>query len=326
MKKVVVSISCITYNHAAYIRECLDGFLMQKTNFKFEVLIHDDASTDGTEEIIREYEVKYPDIIKPLYEKENQWLKGRRGSRTFNFPRAKGKYIALCEGDDYWTDPNKLQKQVDFLEANEAFGMVYTDCQSYDQEENKFGLTYPRLHADNDAFHQLVLVNSIQTPTVLIRRSLLNSYNKQIVDSGRTNWKMGDYPMWLYISANSKIKFLDEFSAVYRVLKNSASHFIDKRKEFEFLLSTYEIKYHFLNIYPDNQFKKKVNWRLIKSLLRYAVILGDDKVLLSSVGYKNYLFFQKKMMSCLSLLMKVKAFRMFCSSVLDARKARLSIS
>lgn len=120
---VLVSISCITYNHAPYIRECLDGFIMQKTNFPFEVLIHDDASTDGTTEIIKEYTKKYPDIIKPLYEEENQWVKGRRGSAVFNFPRAKGKYIALCEGDDYWTDPLKLQKQVDFLEANPDFVM-----------------------------------------------------------------------------------------------------------------------------------------------------------------------------------------------------------
>ena len=115
---IVVSISCITYNHAPYIRQCLDGFMMQHTNFAFEVLIHDDASTDGTTEIIKEYETRYPDVIKPIYEEENQWVKGRRGSAVFNFPRARGKYIALCEGDDYWTDPLKLQKQVDFLESN----------------------------------------------------------------------------------------------------------------------------------------------------------------------------------------------------------------
>ena len=115
---IKVSISCITYNHEPYIRQCLNGFIMQKTTFAYEVLIHDDASTDATAEIIREYEEKYPDIIKPVYETENQWLKGKRGSAVFNFPRAKGKYIALCEGDDYWTDPLKLQKQVDFLEAH----------------------------------------------------------------------------------------------------------------------------------------------------------------------------------------------------------------
>lgn len=121
---ILVSISCITYNHAPYIRQCLDGFLMQQCNFDYEILIHDDASTDGTQEIIREYQEKYPDIIKPLIQKENQWSKGIRSmNATFNFPRAQGKYIALCEGDDYWTDPYKLQKQVDFLEANPYYSL-----------------------------------------------------------------------------------------------------------------------------------------------------------------------------------------------------------
>ena len=129
--QVIVSISCITYNHAPYIRQCLDGFLMQQTNFAYEVLIHDDASTDGTTEIIKEYETKYPDIIKPIYEDENQWVKGRRGSAVFNFPRARGKYIALCEGDDYWTDPMKLQKQVDYLDAHRDLAMCSHICCSY---------------------------------------------------------------------------------------------------------------------------------------------------------------------------------------------------
>ena len=127
--QIIVSISCITYNHAPYIRQCLDGFLMQQTNFAYEVLIHDDASTDGTTEIIKEYEAKYPDIIKPIYEDENQWVKGRRGSAVFNFPRAKGKYIALCEGDDYWTDPLRLQKQVYFLEKHQECSLC---CHQYD--------------------------------------------------------------------------------------------------------------------------------------------------------------------------------------------------
>lgn len=83
---IVVSISCITYNHAPYIRQCLDGFMMQKTDFAFEVLIHDDASTDGTTEIIKEYEAKYPNVIKPLYEEENQWVKSKRVAAIFKFP------------------------------------------------------------------------------------------------------------------------------------------------------------------------------------------------------------------------------------------------
>jgi len=121
----LVSICSITYNHGPYIKECLEGFLMQKTTFPVEILIHDDASTDGTEEIIREYEVKYPHIIKPLYEDENQWAKGKKGSKVFNFPRARGKYIAICEGDDYWTDSLKLQKQVEFLKKNSDCSLCF---------------------------------------------------------------------------------------------------------------------------------------------------------------------------------------------------------
>ena len=123
----LVSICCITYNHEPYIRQCLDGFMMQKTNFSFEVLIHDDASTDKTQDIIREYEAKYPDIIKPIYQKENQYSKGISVTKTFNYPRVKGKYIAMCDGDDYWIDPYKLQKQVDYLEAHSDCGLVHTN-------------------------------------------------------------------------------------------------------------------------------------------------------------------------------------------------------
>lgn len=125
----LVSISCLTFNHVDYIRKCLDGFMMQDCNFDFEVLIHDDASTDATAEIIKEYQLMYPNIIKPIIQIENQWSKGIRDiTLKYNISRAKGKYIAFCEGDDYWTDPLKLQKQVDFLEANHEFVMCFHDC------------------------------------------------------------------------------------------------------------------------------------------------------------------------------------------------------
>lgn len=121
----LVSIRCLTYNHAPYIRQCLDGFVMQKTNFKFEAIVHDDASTDGTADIVREYATKYPDIIKPILETENQYSK-HDGSlkRIMNAAISpSAKYIAMCEGDDYWTDPYKLQKQVDFLEGVAAVAL-----------------------------------------------------------------------------------------------------------------------------------------------------------------------------------------------------------
>ena len=134
--EILVSICCITYNHEPYIRDAIEGFLMQKTDFPFEVLIHDDASTDGTADIIREYETKYPDIIKPIYQTENQYSKGIKISATYNYPRAKGKYIALCEGDDYWIDPYKLQKQVDFLEAHEECVLTCHRYKIFNHENN----------------------------------------------------------------------------------------------------------------------------------------------------------------------------------------------
>lgn len=114
--EIMVSVICNAYNHERYIRDALDGFLMQKTNFAFEVLIHDDASTDKTADIIREYEANYPDIIKPIYQTENQYSKDPATVHTLQYSRVRGKYIALCEGDDYWTHPLKLQRQVDAME------------------------------------------------------------------------------------------------------------------------------------------------------------------------------------------------------------------
>ncbi len=114
----MVSIICNTYNHENYIKDALDGFLMQRTNFVYEILVHDDASTDKTADIIRNYEKKYPNIIKPIYQTENQYSKGMGTVSKIQFSRVRGKYIALCEGDDFWTDSFKLQKQVDALEQH----------------------------------------------------------------------------------------------------------------------------------------------------------------------------------------------------------------
>lgn len=118
MNEIKVSVVCNAYNQEAYIRDALEGFVMQKTTFPFEVLVHDDASTDQTAEIIWEYEQKYPEIIKPIYETENQYSKHDGSLGRIQYGRVQGDYIAICEGDDYWTDPLKLQKQFDVLESN----------------------------------------------------------------------------------------------------------------------------------------------------------------------------------------------------------------
>lgn len=135
MSTPLISICCITYNHAPFIRQCLEGFLMQK-EVEYEILIHDDCSTDGTTEIVKEYAAKYPDLIFPLYETENQYSKGVWVD-GFNYRRAHGKYIAYCEGDDYWTDPLKLQKQVDFMESHLEYSVCFHGIEVNDLLRNK---------------------------------------------------------------------------------------------------------------------------------------------------------------------------------------------
>lgn len=120
----VVSIWCLVYNHEHYIERCLKGFVMQKTNFIFEAIIHDDASTDRSADIIRQYATKYPTIIKPILETENQYSKNIGALETIMKRSMRGKYIAICEGDDYWTDPNKLQKQFDYLENHPSVNIA----------------------------------------------------------------------------------------------------------------------------------------------------------------------------------------------------------
>lgn len=118
MADIAVSVLCPVYNHAKYLRKCLDGFVLQKTNFPFEVIVHDDASTDGSAEIIREYEQNYPDLIRPIYQSQNQRSQNISYFRTFLYPAVRGKYFAICEGDDYWSDYEKLQRQFDALESH----------------------------------------------------------------------------------------------------------------------------------------------------------------------------------------------------------------
>lgn len=172
----VVSICCLTYNHILYIRQCLDGFMMQKVNFPIEILIYDDASTDGTQGIIREYETKYPNIVKPIYQKENQYSKGVRVGFVYNYSRAKGKYIALCEGDDYWTDPYKLQKQVDFLESNPDYVMCSHRFNQYIQEKGLLEEEQDKdfKGADYDLKNLIGGKWLTQTLTVMYRRSALD--------------------------------------------------------------------------------------------------------------------------------------------------------
>lgn len=216
--KVLVSICCLTYQHEKYISQAIEGFLSQKTNFSFEILIHDDASTDSTAEIVKEYEKKYPNIIKPIYQKENQYSKGVSLSAKYQFPRAKGKYIALCEGDDYWTDPYKLQKQVDVMEKNERCSMCFHSAFILDSKMmNNLDInnlakpnSLRRLQTSKGGFF-FEGGSGAPTASILFRSKLLEDIPNFFYKS-----PVGDMPLKLILSYLGDIIYIDEPMSVRR--------------------------------------------------------------------------------------------------------------
>lgn len=216
MQEPVVSICCLVYNHEPFLRECFEGFVMQKTTFPIEILVHDDASTDHSADIIREYTVQYPDLFKPIYQTENQYSKGVKVSATFQFPRAKGKYIALCEGDDYWTDPYKLQKQVDFLESHPEYVMCSHVFDRYIQSERVIQSSTNIDWAGKTYTQENVIRGDwpIQTATVVFKRKALdiNHFCKFRITT--------DTVLFYALMKEGKGVCLSDSMSVYRVHQN----------------------------------------------------------------------------------------------------------
>lgn len=212
MNDILVSICCITYNHEDYIADAIEGFLMQKTDFKYEVLIHDDASTDRTAEIIRKYERKFPNLIKPIYQTTNQHSKGIKVGK-FNRERALGKYIALCEGDDYWVDPCKLQEQVCFMEKNPECTLCCHDANMLDARSKIIHETVRPRNGNGFLPIEQLIADGGCIPTasfVYPRRLGLNRpdyFNKVSV---------GDYPLQMYLGSLGKVYYIDKIMSVYR--------------------------------------------------------------------------------------------------------------
>lgn len=213
--KIMASISCLTFNHGAYIRQALDSFLMQKANFEYEILVHDDASTDETGDILREYGEKYPDKVKPLIQKENQYSQGIDNiSGAFNFPRVRGKYIFMCDGDDYWTSPDKMQKQVDYLEAHpdctlcihsakiHLVGRALTEGQMRPYRGNR--VITPEEIVDKPSGYAM---SSMAFPSRLVKE--LPDY---YVDC-----PVGDTPLQMMAAAQGYGYYMDEAMSAYRV-------------------------------------------------------------------------------------------------------------
>ncbi len=211
---IMVSVICAAYNHERFIKHCIEGVLNQKTNFKYELIIHDDASTDRTAEIIKEYEERYPEIMRPIYQKENQFF--RCPIAAFVFPKAKGKYLAFCDGDDYWTDENKLQKQVDFLESHEDYSMCMHNAVklNYETGEEKRMDTFPE---DGAYSQEQQVLAGIGTDfpafsSVVVRAGLLED-----IPGFFFGPKAMDYPIRQYYASCGKVYYFDKPMSVYRV-------------------------------------------------------------------------------------------------------------
>ncbi|MDN7244595.1 glycosyltransferase family 2 protein [Planococcus shenhongbingii] len=213
-KEIKVSIACMTYNHESYIAETIESFLMQETDFNYEILIHDDASTDRTQEIIRQYEQKYPDIIKPIYQVENQFSQNII-VEYINHRRAKGKYIAFCEGDDYWTHPEKLQKQVEYMEAHPETSMCIHAAKRVEAKTK-------RKIADIRPFKE----SKVMTVEEVIEgggdffatNSMIYSREKLAIwPEFYFNGVVGDYPMVIFGALQGEFYYMDEDMSSYRV-------------------------------------------------------------------------------------------------------------
>ena len=221
---IKVSVLCTAFNHEAYIRQTLEALTSQETSFPYEILVSDDASTDGTAAIIREFEERFPSLVRPFLLKENLYSRGLDVYQLYFYPNARGKYVAFCEGDDYWTDPTKLQRQVDFLEAHPEYSACVHNtmlhfCGSPEQDRplvERTGdgdiVTADIVPGMNGAYH---------TSSLVAKRELLA--NPPDFYEVACKYNFGDYPDALWLSLHGPIRYLDRCMSVYRINSNASA-------------------------------------------------------------------------------------------------------
>lgn len=283
-EKPLVSIVCTTYNQEKYIIQTLDGIISQCCDFKYEIIVHDDASSDSTVSIVKDYEKRYPELIKAIYQIDNQYSIERIRPFESCISIASGKYIAICEGDDYWVDANKLQAQVDLLENHEDIALVHSNC--YDLDNDSSHLSKSGVPKSDVDFHSLVKVNSIRTMTIMVRKNDVKQYldeNRKII----ANWMLADWPLWLYLSTKGKVFKLEAYTSVYRVLNNSASHFISRAGYYAFANDTLIARKHIIEKYALND---TAAWRILADSFVLKAIYPYDFQNKELVEHSSILF------------------------------------
>ena len=213
MEPVKVSVVCTVFNHGKFLRDALEGFVNQKTDFNFEVLVHDDASTDDSQDIIREYEEKYPDIIKPIYQTENQYSQGKIIEELV-IPHIKGEYVAICEGDDFWIDEGKLQKQAKFLDSHRDYSLVACSSKTLNcitgEYEERFVINEDR----EISLEELVTEENgrlFQTASVMMKNKVYTERK-----AWQSLFPYGDRPMWMHAALEGRVYMLKDVMTVYR--------------------------------------------------------------------------------------------------------------
>lgn len=216
MEQPIVTVWCLAYNQKDFIRDALEGFVMQKTTFPFEVIVHDDASTDGTTAIVQEYARQYPEIIKPVIETENQWQKGglKNIIHILNEKYRNGKYIAFCEGDDYWTAPQKLQQQVDFLESHSEYSMCFHSAKKKYETKARAWINCENIE-DRDYDATDIFVNwTVPTASVMCRSEAMEFYANL-----KHPERIQNYDIFIFLSCAmiGKLRGMHDQMSVYRI-------------------------------------------------------------------------------------------------------------
>jgi len=283
----LVSVCTITYNHEKYVAEALDSFLMQETDFSFEIVIADDCSPDKTAEVIKQYMKKYPHIIKDHLREKNV---GMVINFTENIKRANGKYIAICEGDDYWTDTLKLQKQVDFLEENDEYVITYSSVEAFD--ENGIVKDYVGGVTRNLEKIELQRTTPINTPTTCFR-NVVSDIPKEFQCT-----KYGDLFMWSLLGIHGKGKFLtDILPTRYRVHDGGVHSKKTREEQFEMFSLTCAALYLYHsrigNIELAEHFKRNIFEIRFKKLATKKIIKRAYKEVRNRIKYKVKNFFKK---------------------------------
>jgi glycosyltransferase involved in cell wall biosynthesis len=278
MSTPLVSICCIAYNHEDYIRDAIESFLRQETDFLIEIIIHDDASTDTTTEIIQEYEEKHPALIKPIYQEENQHQKGNIPVwEYFLFPRVKGKYIALCDADDYFTDPFKLQKQADFMERNSECSLCIHATRVLYNSNKKNDKVAHRLNGGKSTVFKGIDVISGQ-----INGWTSSLFFRSDVAQNMPEWfksiHYGDVALKMVCAARGDIGYIGgEPMSVYRRGTEGAWSAEEgkSRKWEERRLKNHLRLVHYFNDYTDYKFNKALSLKKSKHTINYLLAVQN---------------------------------------------------